>query len=75
MELELFLYAVALVVVGLVALCALLRLYALEDTLAHLRSSIKSAAERERLAKTYSCAACYRTGQHRKITSGQEGDR
>ena len=82
MEIEMVAYAMSLVFLGVTALYALLRVYDLEDKLAKtkgalddLRWKIRQSERRDRINKAYSCADCYRTGQHRKIISGQEGDR
>lgn len=82
MELEMAVYALSLVFLGVAALGALLRAYDLEDKLAKtkgalddLRWKVRQSERRDRINKAYSCADCYRTGQHRKIISGQEADR
>ena len=82
MEIEMVAYAMSLVFLGVTALYALLRVYDLEDKLAKtkgalddLRWKIRQSERRDRINKAYSCADCYRTGQHRKIISGQKGDR
>jgi hypothetical protein len=77
MKLELFIYAVILIWLAVTALAAIFRVYSLEDKLAkaqntldELRRKIRDANWRDRVDKTYSCAACYRTGVHKKIAAG-----